>query len=152
MLLVGRRLTVLSRFVSLSWLAIVIQIGDAWALLTFGIPSEILFLSAIAFLIGLGIIFWLPDWNAVGQVLWSMSLLVTTLFIAYSLMVTLFTPLNPLSFIFALVFFFVETLALLLAITHTYESLDAITRIRWRRLKQLQPIPGFEPKVSLHVP
>ena len=152
-LLGGRYLRLRSRFVSLSWLAIVIQTGDAWALLTFGVPVEILFLSAIAFLIGLGMIFWLPDWNAFGQVLWCMSLLVTILFIAYSLMVTLFTPLNPFSFIFALVFFFVETFALLLALTHTYESLDATTRIRWqRRVKQLKPFPGFTPKVSLHVP
>lgn len=153
LLLAGLHLRVRSRFISLAWLAIVILIGDGWSLLTFGVPEEILLLSVIGFLIGLAVTIWLPDWNALGQVLWSMTLLVTVLFSVYSFSVTAFTPLNPLSFLFALAFFFVETFALLLALTHTFESLAATTRLSWRRrVKQLQPIPGYTPKVSLHVP
>src|SRR5512144_844196 len=98
-LLLGLRLKARSKFLSLSWLAIVILIGDGWSLLTFGVPEEIMILSGIAFLIGVIMIIVLPDWNAFGQVLWSMSLIVTALFIAYSFLTTAFTPLNPLSFV-----------------------------------------------------
>ena len=153
LLLGGDRLRVRSRFVSAAWLATVLLFGDAWAILTFGIPGEILILSLAA--AGLGLVFLtrLTDWNAFGQVLWTTSVLVTALFIAYSFSVTAFTPLNPLSFLFAVVFFFLETVALLLALTHTYESLDAITRLVWRRwVDRLPAAPDYFPKVSLHVP
>ena len=44
--------------------------------------------------------------------------------------------------------------ALTLALTHTYESLDSTTRVRWRRRidRPFKPIPGYMPMVSMHVP
>lgn len=153
LLLGGRRLSRPSAFLSILWLAAVILLGDAWALLTFGIPGEILLLSGGALLVGFAVLLWLPDWNAFGQVLYASSLVTTLLFIVYSFLVTAFSPLNPQSFIFAFIFFFIETFALLLALTHAYESLDATTRVVWRRrIERLQPVPGYAPKVSLHVP
>jgi len=63
------------------------------------------------------------------------------------------TPLNALSFLLAIVFFFIEALALIMALTHTYESLDATCRICWnRRIDRLEPQPNYLPIVSLHVP
>jgi cellulose synthase/poly-beta-1,6-N-acetylglucosamine synthase-like glycosyltransferase len=101
----------------------------------------------------LGWIIRLRDWNAPGQVTWTMSLLVTGVFILYAFMLTAFSPLNPLSFLLALVFFFIEAITLLLALSHLYESLDVVCRIRWHRLTRgLTPSQAYTPKVSLHVP
>ena len=128
-------------------------LGDTWALLTFGIPIEIFTLSGLAFLFALFWIWRMPDWNAMGQMTWSMTLLTTILFILYVFNVTAFAPLNPISFLIAVTFFFIEAAALLLALTHTYESLDAICRVRWRRrIDHIPPVPGYTPMVSLHLP
>ena len=138
---------------SVPWLLCVLFAGDLWAILTFGVPIEILALSGIAFFLGLVFIVWLRDWNALGQVTWTMAILATGLFIVYAFRVTAFTPLNALSFVVALVFFFVEATALLMALTHTYESLDATCRVRWRRrIDHIETIPGYAPMISLHVP
>jgi cellulose synthase/poly-beta-1,6-N-acetylglucosamine synthase-like glycosyltransferase len=139
---------------SVVWLVVVILIGDAWAYLTFALPLEILILSAIAFLFGLAWIIFLPNWNAFGQVTWAMTVFATILFIAYSFMITAFSPLNIISFVIALDFFLIEAVALLMALTHTYESLELFCRIRWKRYlnKGPSPIPNYAPMVSLHVP
>src|SRR5919109_5030627 len=139
--------------VSLGWLAVVLLLGDVWALYTFGISREILLMTAAGFVFGLAWILLLEDWNAFGQVTWAMTLLSTLLFIAYSFMVSVFTPLSTLSFMIALDFFLVEAIALLMALTHAYESLDLFCRIRWRRkMDRIPPVRGYAPMVSLHVP
>lgn len=152
-LLAGARLRRGSRALSLAWLAAVLLLGDLWALFTFGLPREIAVLSLIAFLLGAWWIRRLADWNALGQVAWSMALLATALFVAYSVAVTAFTPLHPLAFVVATVFFFVEAAALTLGLTFTYEALDVTCRLRWRRrVSSFEPVPGYLPRVSLHVP
>jgi cellulose synthase/poly-beta-1,6-N-acetylglucosamine synthase-like glycosyltransferase len=152
-LIFGTRQHSLNPLKSTGWLLLVILLGDAWAYLTFGVPIEILYLSILGFAIGL---FWaisLPDWNAFGQTTWSMTLLTTLLFVIYTFRITAFTPLSPLAFLVAFIFYVIETTALVLALTHTFESLDATTRVRWRRRVGLPtPVPGYQPKVSLHVP
>lgn len=138
---------------SIVWLVFVLFLGDIWALLTLGIPLEIAILTGAAFIFSLFWVFWFRDWNALGQVTWAMTLVTTFIFIAYAFTITAFSPLNPLSFLLALVFFFVETIALMMALTHTYEGLDVTCRLRWRnRLEALDQIPGYFPKVSLQVP
>ena len=135
------------------WLAILILIGNMIAIFTFGRILEIFGLSVIAFVFGLYWIVRLSDWNAAGQVTWSMSVITTGLFIIYTFMLTAFSPLNPLSFIFALIFFFLEAITLLLALAHMHESLDVVCRLRWHRLlTKLEPVPGYQPMVSLQVP
>jgi cellulose synthase/poly-beta-1,6-N-acetylglucosamine synthase-like glycosyltransferase len=152
-LLGGRRLRYGNAVISIGWLTGVLLAGDAWALLTFGIPHEIALLTALTFLFGVFCIWWMADWNTLGQVTWTTGITATMLFIVYAFQVTAFTPLNAFSFILALIFFFIEALALILAIIHTYESLDAICRIRWRRrIDRLEPKPDYLPMVSLHVP
>ena len=138
---------------SLAWLLIIVFLGDVWAYLTFGVPREILLLSGVAVVLGIAIMILLPDWNAFGQVTWEMTLLSTLLFIAYSFMISAFSPLNTLSFIIAMDFFLIEAIALLMALTHAYESLDLFCRIRWhRRVDHIPPVSGYTPMVSLHVP
>lgn len=149
----GHKLRKGGPFLSLGWLTVVILIGDLWALLTFGVPHEIVTLTAVAYVFGALWMILLPRWNAFGQVTWSMTVLATLLFIVYSFMVTAFTPLNTISFVIALDFFMLEALALIMALTHAYESLDLFCRIRWpRRLQSFPPVPGYMPMVSLHVP
>lgn len=153
-LLGGYRMRRGNFMLSVLWLAFVILIGDVYAYLTFGLPDEILIVSGIALVFGLAWIIALPHWNAFGQVTWATTLFATLLFIIYTFMVTAFTPLNIISFIIALDFFLIEALALVMALTHAYESLELFCRIRWLRYRDqaLQPIPGYAPMVSLHVP
>ena len=87
-------------------------VGNIIALFTFGKILEVIFLSMLAFVFGCYWILRLRDWNAPGQVTWSMTVLTTTLFIIYTFLLSAFTPLNPLSFIFALIFFFLEAITL----------------------------------------
>ena len=149
----GHRLRKGHPILSWGWLAVVIFLGDVWALLTFGVPREILFVTVAALVFGAIWITLLPDWNAFGQVTWAMTLLSTLLFIVYSFMVSAFAPLNTLSFIIALDFFLIEAVALLMALTHAYESLDLFCRIRWQRqVNRIRPVPNYTPMVSLHVP
>ena len=152
-LLGGARLRHGHAIISTGWLIGVLLAGDAWALLTFGVPHEIALLTALAFLFGLFCIWWMRDWNAFGQAAWATGIIATFLFIIYAFQITAFTPLNALSFIMALIFFFIEALALVMAIVHTYESLDIICRIRWRRrFDRLKPTSDYLPMVSVQVP
>ena len=139
--------------ISAGWLLGVLLFGDFWALVTFGVPFEIALLTIVAFVFGLFCFHWFRDWNALGQVSWVTSSMTTVLFIVYAFQVTSFTPLNALSYLLAIVFFFIEALALIMALTQTYESLDATCRIHWkRRVDQLEPRSDYLPMVSLHVP
>jgi cellulose synthase/poly-beta-1,6-N-acetylglucosamine synthase-like glycosyltransferase len=149
----GHRLRKGHPLLSVGWLAIVLLLGDIWALMTFGFPRETMIVTGVAFLFGSVWIILLPRWNAFGQVTWSMTVLATLLFVIYSFMATAFTPLNTLSFIIALDFFLIEALALFMALTHAYEGLDLFCRIRWQRqVQSIKPVPGYTPMVSLHVP
>src|SRR5690348_2100624 len=118
---------------SLLWLATVLVCGDLWALLTFGIPLEIAGLTVIAFAAGVIFIWLLPNWNSLGQTLFLMSIFTSLFYVAYSFGVTAFTPLNPLAFLIAFGLTCIETLALGLALSYAYESLDVCCRIRWTR-------------------
>lgn len=152
-LLVGSRLRRSDPLLSMLWLAAIILLGNIIAIFTFGRILEIFVLSLPAFVFGLYWILRLRDWNAAGQVTWSMTVMTTVLFIIYTFMLTAFSPLNPISFIFALVFFFLESITLFLALAHMHESLDVVCRTRWHRLlNKLEPIPGYQPMVSLQVP
>ena len=152
-LIMGARLRRGDSSLSLVWLAAVILAGNLIAIFTFGRFLEIFGLSFVAFLFGLMWIVRLRDWNACGQVTWSMTLMTTGLFILYTLLLTAFSPLNPVSFVFALIFFFLEAITLMMALAHMHESLDVICRLRWHRLvEKLEPIPGYLPMVSLQVP
>jgi cellulose synthase/poly-beta-1,6-N-acetylglucosamine synthase-like glycosyltransferase len=152
-LIMGSRLRRSDSALSLLWLTGVILVGNFIAIFTFGRLLEIFGLSLLAFLFGLYWIIRLRDWNAPAQVTWSMTLMTTGLFVVYTFLLTAFSPLNPLSFIFALMFFFLEAITLTLALAHMHESLDVVCRLRWRRLvEKLEPVPGYLPMVSLQVP
>ncbi len=151
--LYGHRLRVGSQLLALMWLTLVLLLGDLWALLTFGIPSEMAVLNILTFVMGWWWIRRLPHWNFLGQVLWVTTLLATLLYLLYTFSITAFTPLHPLAFIAAVIFFFIELSALILTLSFAYEGLDVLCRVRWqRRFDPPAPIPGYTPKVSLHLP
>jgi cellulose synthase/poly-beta-1,6-N-acetylglucosamine synthase-like glycosyltransferase len=135
------------------WLLTVILFGDLWAVFTFGEPTEVVILSLVAILCGVMWILLLPNWNWFGQTTWTMSVLSSVLYIAYSFAVTAFTPLNPLSFLFSFVLFAAELIAIGLSLSYTFEMLDVCTRFRWNHVAgPAQPVSGYTPKVSLQVP
>ncbi len=135
------------------WLIVVILCGDLWALSTFGQPAEVLVLSLIALVIGILWIILLPNWNGLGQTTWTMTTLSTVLYLAYSFAVTAFTPLHPLGFLLSFVLFSVEVFAIALSLSFAYETLDVCTRIHWNHeIRPAEPVTGYSPKVSLHVP
>jgi cellulose synthase/poly-beta-1,6-N-acetylglucosamine synthase-like glycosyltransferase len=152
-LILGSRLRRSDPTLSFLWLTGVILGGNLIAIFTFGRLLEIFSFSLFAFGFGLYWILRLPDWNAPGQVTWATTLISTGLFIIYTFLLTAFSPLNPLSFVFALVFFFLEAITLLLALAHMHESLDVVCRVEWHRLvEKLDLIPDYLPMVSLQVP
>ena len=152
-LIMGSRLRRNSAALSIFWLAGVILAGNIVAMFTFGRALEIFLFSVLAFVFGCYWILRLRDWNAAGQVTWSMTVMTTLLFVIYTFMLTAFSPLNPVSFIFALIFFFLEAITLILALVHMHESLDVVCRFRWHRLlEKLVPVPEYQPMVSLQVP
>jgi cellulose synthase/poly-beta-1,6-N-acetylglucosamine synthase-like glycosyltransferase len=152
-LVMGSRLRRSDSALSLLWLTGVILAGNLIAIFTFGRLLEIFGFSLLAFIFGLYWIIRLRDWNAPAQVTWGMTLMTTGLFVIYTFLLTAFSPLNPLSFLFALIFFFLEAITLLMALAHMHESLDVVCRVRWHRLvEKLEPVPGYLPMVSLQVP
>lgn len=152
-LLRGTRVRSGGKLRSLLWLVVVLLCGAVWAALTFGVVWEIIGLTLFTLVFGWWCIIRLPNWNALAQTLWATTVLTTVLYLAYSFTVTAFTPLHPLTFVASLSLTFVELMALVLGLTFAFESLDVCCRIRWnRRFGPLEPIPGYMPKVSLHVP
>jgi cellulose synthase/poly-beta-1,6-N-acetylglucosamine synthase-like glycosyltransferase len=153
LLLGGKRLRITDSFSSAGWLLIVLLGGDIWAMLTFGRLPEILALTGVAVALGLFCMRWLRDWHTLGQVAWAMTLFATALFMVYTFAVVISWPFSPLSFLAAMTLFFIEMLASLLALTHAYENLDVTCRVHWRnRVDRIEPIAGYTPKVSMHVP
>lgn len=152
-MLIGTRLHRTHAVLSLVWLAVVLGVGDGWALITFGRPLEVFVLTGLAAVLGLSCIGWLRDWNAFGQVAWLTTIIVTPLFLAYAYSITIAAHLAPASFLAAQMFLFLQSVASLVALTHVYENLDVTCRVRWRnRVDQIKPAPGFTPMISLHLP
>jgi cellulose synthase/poly-beta-1,6-N-acetylglucosamine synthase-like glycosyltransferase len=153
MLLAGARLRVEHPLLSLAWLLLVLGSGDIWAVRTFHDPREVLLLTAISLILGLFLIIRLPDWNAFGQVAWVATIIVTPLFLIYAYSIVNSAQLTAGSFLATQMFLFLQTIAAIVALTHTYENIDVICRLRWHeRTEELKPAPNFLPMVSLHLP
>ncbi len=153
MLLGGTRLHRTHVALSVVWLAVVLGIGDGWALTTFGRLPEVIVLTVIAAVLGLVFIGWLRDWNAFGQVAWLTTIIITPLFLAYAYSITIAAHLAPASFLAAQMFLFLQSVASLVALTHMFENIDITCRVHWRnRVERIDPAPGFMPMVSLHLP
>ena len=91
------------------------------------------------------------DWNAPAQACMTTTLALSGLFIAYVVRLTARAHLGPLSLGFSLVLLALQTFALVLLCAGSFEILDVLGRIRWRRTAPPPPADAF-PRVSLHVP
>jgi cellulose synthase/poly-beta-1,6-N-acetylglucosamine synthase-like glycosyltransferase len=91
-------------------------------------------------------------WNALGQSTMAATVTLSVLFLAYIVHVMVVSHLGPVSLFFSCLLFLLQAFALLLLVASTYEILDVMTRIRWRRVHATPPLEGFLPRVSLHVP
>ncbi len=91
-------------------------------------------------------------WNAFGQGCMASTLSLSVFFLAYVVLITARAHLGPLSLFFSLVLLFLQMSALVLLCAGSYEILDVLCRIRWRRVADPQPTTDWFPRVSLHVP
>jgi len=137
--------------ISLIYLAVVLLSSQAVLRSTLGIHIENS-LIAVGFAIGLVVIALTEHWNAIGQVCFSMVLLCACNYLAYSAYVTFFSSLGPLSLAFSIILLILIIAALFLMVAHTFEVIDVICRIVWRRCFKPTPTTDYFPKVSLHVP
>jgi cellulose synthase/poly-beta-1,6-N-acetylglucosamine synthase-like glycosyltransferase len=103
-------------------------------------------------LIVLGTIVLTEDWNALGQACLASTLALGAYFVAYLVMITALSHLGPLSLLFSVLLVVLQTLAVVLLCAGSYEILDVLCRIRWRRVADPQPVGDPLPRVSLHVP
>ncbi|MGD0613633.1 MAG: glycosyltransferase [Anaerolineales bacterium] len=153
MLLGGTHLRRTHSGLSLVWLAVVLGVGDAWALTTFGKPQEVFFLTGLTAALGLVFIWRLRDWNAFGQMAWLTTIIITPLFLVYAYSIIISAHLARPSFLAAQMFLFLQFIASLVALTHMFENIDVSCRVHWhRRIDRVNPAPGFLPMVSLHLP
>jgi cellulose synthase/poly-beta-1,6-N-acetylglucosamine synthase-like glycosyltransferase/ketosteroid isomerase-like protein len=129
-----------------------IECAAAWILVALGgqppsTPEWILLASVTAVVIATT-----EHWSAVGHSCFSSTLSLSGLFLVYIIDVTVTSHLGPVSLIFSLILFVLQAFALLLLAASTYEILDVICRLRWRRLVQGVATGDYSPRVSLHVP
>jgi cellulose synthase/poly-beta-1,6-N-acetylglucosamine synthase-like glycosyltransferase len=103
-------------------------------------------------LIALATIVLTEDWNVFGQACMTSTLGLGTHFLGYLVQIIARSHLGWLSLVFSLVLLFLQTLAVILLCAGSFEILDVICRIRWRRVADPQPATGPLPRVSLHVP
>jgi cellulose synthase/poly-beta-1,6-N-acetylglucosamine synthase-like glycosyltransferase len=139
--------------ISIAWMVFMLGLGDAIAALFFGRWPEILALTLLPVAVGALLYRRFRDWNALGQVAWLSAIIVVPFFLAYGFSIAFTYPLQPLSFLIVLTFFFIQMAASLMTLTHVFENLEISCRVRWpRRTGSIPPAPGFEPMVSLHLP
>lgn len=92
------------------------------------------------------------QWNAIGQITFSLACQTALGFLAYSGYVTFFSELGPMSLSFSIFLLFLITFSLSLMIVQTFELMDVVCRIRWQRIFVPKETTDYFPKVSLHVP
>ncbi len=91
-------------------------------------------------------------WNPLGHASFSTTIALSALFLVYIVYVTATSHLGPVSILLSLILFALQAFALLLLVASTYEILDVVCRVRFRRVLGQAPAPGFLPRVSIHVP
>ncbi|MBI3871963.1 MAG: glycosyltransferase [candidate division Zixibacteria bacterium] len=111
-----------------------------------GTPAVIVLVAGLVLLAITG------NWNAPGQVAFVWVCMITVSFLMCAAHVTFFSHLGPLSLLFSSILLVLEILALALLVAHTFEVVDVLCRLRWRRPFGPQPTSDYFPMVSLHVP
>jgi cellulose synthase/poly-beta-1,6-N-acetylglucosamine synthase-like glycosyltransferase len=91
-------------------------------------------------------------WNALGHLAFSAAVATAAAFLSYAAYVVFTASLGPWSFAFGLLLLLLQMGALVLLLASTFETVDVVCRTRWLRPSQPVRVPGYAPRVSLHVP
>ncbi len=91
-------------------------------------------------------------WNAMGQACMTTTVSLSGYFMVYVVEITARAHLGVLSLFFSILLLLLQAFALILLCAGSFEILDVLCRIRWRRVADPQPVADFLPRVSLHVP
>lgn len=152
MFLTGHRLKRGHWLLSLSYLCMILLLNRV--LLSWAGFFDIDYTVPMAVLItgGLIVIAMTANWNAFGQVSFVMVSMSTLSFLIYAAQVTFFSHLGPLSLMFSIILLVLVIMALSLFVAHSFEVIDVICRIKWKREFGPKPTSDYFPMVSLHVP
>lgn len=91
-------------------------------------------------------------WNALGHAAFTAAVLAATLYLVYAGYVLYAAQLGPWSLAFGVILFVLQCGAMALLVASTFEIVDVVCRSRWERRAGARTVPGYAPKVSLHVP
>jgi len=152
LLFFGHRLGKTNRAFSMLLVAGVAAIAW-WLQLNFtGSAAPFLLALSTSIAVGLPVTFLFPYWNPQGHSSFASVLQLTGVFLYYAGYLFLHLHAGPLIRVCALLLLILQTGTLTLLVAHTFEIIDAICRTRWFRKSSRKIVPGYAPKVSLHVP
>jgi len=151
LVLLGHRVRCHHWAVSLASLVLLAASGYL-LLVAVGISPPLQALILAELLLGVGLIAWYEDWNALGHLtFWSLALAIGS-FLGFTGDLIVFSHLGPWSLALSGLLLLLQMVSFGLMLANTYEILDVLCRIRWRHAVQPQPTQAYFPKVSLHVP
>ncbi|MBI4458537.1 MAG: glycosyltransferase, partial [Acidobacteria bacterium] len=139
----------------LSSLVTVAALASVTWLVHWGLTNEPLPFEAVlgvALLVGVGVTATFERWNPTGHAVFTAVLISTATFLAYACYVIVVAQLGPWSLALALLLLGLQVATLALLVAHTFEIIDVVCRTRWGRVGSPKVVPGYTPKVSLHVP
>ncbi|HET7870170.1 MAG TPA: glycosyltransferase [Actinomycetota bacterium] len=151
LLIAGHRLRVASRLLG-SFCAIVLTIGSGeiaasiWRLQTSYVWAGEAFLLFLTLLV----VMLRRRWNPLGQVFYGSFLASALAYLAFAIDITFASGLSALSMAASAALLLLEFVALFLAASFAFESLDVLCRTRWDR-PGIEPDPSYQPKVSLQI-
>ncbi len=93
-----------------------------------------------------------PSWNAPGHTAFTAVVGAVTVFLWYVAHVFASARLGPWTLALAALVLVLQFATLVLLIANMHEILDVVCRVDWKRLRGSHRVPGYAPKVSLHVP
>ena len=91
-------------------------------------------------------------WNPIGHAAFAAAIVAALTFLTYAGYVIIEAQLGPWSLVFSIFLFLLQVGTLVLLVANMFEVIDVICRTRWNCIQGPQIIPGYQPKVSLHVP
>jgi cellulose synthase/poly-beta-1,6-N-acetylglucosamine synthase-like glycosyltransferase/ketosteroid isomerase-like protein len=91
-------------------------------------------------------------WNALGHAAFTAAALAAGLYVAFAGYILFAAHLGPWSLALGLVLFMLQFAAMALLVASTFEIVDVLCRWRWEHRVEARRVPGYAPKVSLHVP
>lgn len=91
------------------------------------------------------------DWNPAGQAFFGTLILTSIAFLMIGMQLALVPGRSIALGVGDMALVALETFTLLLLAIGTHETLDATTRVHWRRRTTGRHVPGFTPFVSIHV-